>query len=100
MAKIKEYSLIKNGKAINRIVADEKFIESIRHEYDLITDSALAVKGASWDGEKFTPPVVVPVAPKQTLEDKIDALVVKVSDLEAAIAGLKGSHGVAEIPVK
>jgi len=30
------YNLIKDGKTVNRILADEDFIEKIRHEYDSV----------------------------------------------------------------
>lgn len=80
------YALVKDGKVINRIVADADFIDKIRGDYDLITDATEAVKGASWDGTNFTPPEPQPVPePVETLKDKVDAIFTKIENIEAKI---------------
>lgn len=80
----KEYSLIKDGKVVNRIVADADFIEKIRGDYDLITDDPQAAKGATWDGKVFTPPVAKEVPetpPSKTVED----VLTKLAELEVMV---------------
>lgn len=85
MAEIKEYSLIKDGRVMNRIVADEKFIESVRADYDLVTDDKNAVMGATWDGKGYTPPA--PQDAPKSIESKLDALIKKVEALSAVKEG-------------
>jgi hypothetical protein len=81
---IKDYSLIKNGKVVNRIVADAGFIKKIEHEYDHITDDVKASMGFEWDGERFTPSG--PKPPKERMG--IDAIIQKLSEMESKINAL------------
>lgn len=85
MGEIKEYSLIKDGRVMNRIVADESFIESIRADYDLVTDDKGAVMGATWDGEAYTPPDTPDAT--DSIESKLDALIKNVEALSAVKEG-------------
>ena len=86
---IKDYSLIKNGKVVNRIVADEAFIDTIKHEWDFITDDVTAQKGCLWDGEKFTPPVRPAVVEVETVEAKLTKLIAKVDEIDANVKAMK-----------
>lgn len=96
------YSLIKNGKVVNRIIADSKFIAKIEADYDYITDSPDAGVGASWDGKGFIPApvpvkkasqeakveetlaqVLVELAGIKAKTDKIDAIESKINEIES-----------------
>jgi hypothetical protein len=68
-----QYALIKSGKVVNTIVAEQDFITSITVEYDHIEaidtlhEQGLGVGvGWDWDGE-FHAPVLVPVDPPEPI---------------------------------
>lgn len=53
-----EFALIKDGKVVNVIVADQAFADSIAHEWDAVVASTGAGIGWTYDGTTFHPPVV------------------------------------------
>lgn len=80
-----EYSLIKDGKVVNRIVADSKYVAKIEADYDYITDSPEAKMGASWDGKDFTPAPVPAgkASPKEQTEDTLIRVLADLAEIKA-----------------
>jgi len=78
-ANASEYLLIKNGKVVNRVVADSDFANSIDSDYDFVIQIKQTNKdvGLDWDydngvlgvGAKFTAPVrpVIPETPGERI---------------------------------
>lgn len=91
MAETKDYALVKNGKVVNRIVADASFIETIRGQYDYVTDAPEAQRGKLWDGKMFTDAPVESIlepTPKKTIEDvltKLAELETKINTIDAKV---------------
>lgn len=70
----KIFALIKNGKVAASIMADDKFIESIRERWEAcVRIDELAMRpGKDWtyDGANFAPPVIPESVPKEKPVEK------------------------------
>ena len=91
------YALIKDNTVQNVIVADAAFVDSIRADWQHITESGDAGIGWGWDGSKFVaPPVPEPVthaapstcSPAQGLVALFAIKQITESDVIAAIAAI------------
>jgi hypothetical protein len=78
------YAVIKQGKVVNVILADEAFV---RDQGLNAVPSDVAGPGWTWDGTAFTPPPPPPPPPPSQRElDRQDAL----AKLDAAVAPTAG----------
>lgn len=76
---VKEYSIIREGKVINRIICSEEFALKYAEENGVeVTDSPAAVIGATKSNGQFIMPQTVRLAPtKSEVEILKDALIAK-----------------------
>lgn len=52
------FAIIENGIVVNRVIADEKFIEDNKVEAIDVTDEDVQI-GATWDGKVFINPAPI-----------------------------------------
>jgi len=85
-----EYSIIKDGKVINRIVASKEFAEKYAQDNGVeISDSVNAVIGATKQNGKFVKPVHEPKVEKSAIGILTETLVQKGILTEADASKLK-----------
>lgn len=85
-----EYSIIKDGKVINRIVASKSFAEKYAQKNGVeVSDSVNAVIGATKQNGKFIKPVSEAKIEKSALELLTEMLVQKGTITEADASKLK-----------
>lgn len=90
MDMVKEYSIIKDGKVINRIICDGEFALQYAQENGVeVSDSVDAVIGATKSKGGFVKPVTVQKDTKTELELLTEKLVAKGVLTEAEVSTLK-----------